>query len=121
MSIGLNVSLNEIGLVEQGSTALNKEAQERLVRQEEEDLQAGLALSREEARRSSLLVASPETSVDPTSLGLAPSSVPVAGDGADTKSHIPVFEREASEVSGREGVKARTADEQGPLLSCGAR
>ncbi|KAL6003142.1 hypothetical protein ACLOJK_023365 [Asimina triloba] len=50
-----------------GPTTVNKEAQERLVRQEEEDLQAGLALSHEKARRSGLFIASPEASVDPTS------------------------------------------------------
>ncbi|KAL6002038.1 hypothetical protein ACLOJK_037485 [Asimina triloba] len=91
--------LIEVGLLGQGPTTLEKE-QEHLVRQEEEDLQAGLALSHEEARRSGLLVASPEALMDPTPLGPALSFVPVVDVGANTTSSIPTFEREAFEVSG---------------------
>ncbi|KAL6004051.1 hypothetical protein ACLOJK_004598 [Asimina triloba] len=52
-----------------GPTALDKEAQERLTRQEEEDLQTSLALSHEEARFSGLLFASTEASASVASLG----------------------------------------------------
>ncbi|KAL5978016.1 hypothetical protein ACLOJK_037039 [Asimina triloba] len=60
----------------QGPTALDEE-EEDLARQVEADLQAILVLSHEEARRSSLNVASPEASVEPALLGLASSSAPM--------------------------------------------
>ncbi|KAL6006445.1 hypothetical protein ACLOJK_037399 [Asimina triloba] len=93
-----------------GPTALNKEAQERLARQEEEDLQASLALSREEVCRSSLFVTSPEASVDPASLGSAPPHVLVMDIGADTTSLTPIFELETPKAPGREGIEADTAE-----------
>ncbi|KAL5975344.1 hypothetical protein ACLOJK_019666 [Asimina triloba] len=83
-----------------GPTALDKEVRERLARQDEEDLQAGLALSRKEARRSGLLVSSPKASMGPASLGPEPPSMSMVVVEADAKSPIPVFEREASEAPG---------------------
>ncbi|KAL6006439.1 hypothetical protein ACLOJK_037393 [Asimina triloba] len=84
------------------------------------NLQAGLELSREEARHSSLIVASPEASMEPSPLVLASSSVPVADVEVDITSPRPAFEREPFEASGREGTEVRTVEEQGPLSCSGA-
>ncbi|KAL6002675.1 hypothetical protein ACLOJK_022894 [Asimina triloba] len=92
--------------------------EKRLARQEEVDLQAGLALSREEARRSGLIVASPEALVEPGPLEPAPSSVPIVDVEADITSPVPTFEREPSEASGQEGTEVRTTKEKSPLSSC---
>ncbi|KAL6000999.1 hypothetical protein ACLOJK_006726, partial [Asimina triloba] len=93
-----------------GPTALNKEAHERLVRQDEENLQVGLTLSREEACCSSLLVTSPEVSVDFVFLELAPPPVPVMDIGVDITSPAPIFGLETSKVLGQEGVKSDAAE-----------
>ncbi|KAL5978858.1 hypothetical protein ACLOJK_018753 [Asimina triloba] len=108
--------LVKVDLAGQGLTALNKEAQERLARREE-DLQAGLTLSREEARRLGLFVTLLEASMDPVSLGPAPLPVPVMNIRADTTSPTPVLELETSEVPGREIVEADTVEPRGPCWS----
>ncbi|KAL5997035.1 hypothetical protein ACLOJK_007961 [Asimina triloba] len=101
-------------------TTLNKEAQEHLARQEEEDLQASLALSREEARCSGLFIASPKASMDLVSLGSAPPLVLMMDIGVDTTSPTPVLELEASEAPGQEGVEVDTTVAQGSLSECDA-
>ncbi|KAL6002293.1 hypothetical protein ACLOJK_034223 [Asimina triloba] len=100
-----------------GPTTLSKEAQESLARQDEENLQASLALFYE-AHRSGLLVASPEASMDSVSLelGLLESMPPpiLARDiGADTTSPIPILEPKTSEALDQEGVGADIARAQG--------
>ncbi|KAL5983811.1 hypothetical protein ACLOJK_017903 [Asimina triloba] len=65
-----------LDIVRQGSPALDEE--ERLARQEDTDLQAGLMLSREEIHLLDLIIASPKASLDPTPLVPAPSSAPMA-------------------------------------------
>ncbi|KAL5976328.1 hypothetical protein ACLOJK_020659 [Asimina triloba] len=105
--------------IDRGIVDAGYRPKERLASQEE-DLQAGLTLSREEACRSGLLVASPKALVDPAPLGLALSSVLVVDVRANITSSIPIFELEASKVSRRKDVEPRTVEEQGPSPRCGA-
>ncbi|KAL6002935.1 hypothetical protein ACLOJK_023157 [Asimina triloba] len=91
-----------------GPTALDEE-EEHLARQKEADLQLGLVLSREEARRSSLVITSLETSARPAPLGLMLSSVLVVDVEADITSL-----REPFKATGREEFKVGAIKEQGP-------
>ncbi|KAL5980342.1 hypothetical protein ACLOJK_028250 [Asimina triloba] len=102
-------------LAGQGSTALNKEAKEHLAKQDEENLQAGLALSHEEARRSGLFVTLLEASMDPIYLGSVPPPIPVMNIGIDTTKPTPVYEPETSEALGQKGIEADAVNTQGPL------
>ncbi|KAL5976379.1 hypothetical protein ACLOJK_020710 [Asimina triloba] len=95
-----------VELVGQGSTALDKGAEERLARQEKADLQASLAVSCEEARRSGLIVASLEVTMELGPLGPTPSFMPVADIEVAIMSPKPAFEGESSEASSRDGTEA---------------
>ncbi|KAL6009299.1 hypothetical protein ACLOJK_022527, partial [Asimina triloba] len=84
-----------------------EERKKKRKRLEEEDLQTSLTLSCEEAHRSSLPVASPEASMDPASLELAPLPILMVDVGADTTSLIPILiarlpRRRAERVSKQE-------------------
>ncbi|KAL5985463.1 hypothetical protein ACLOJK_027447 [Asimina triloba] len=105
-------------VIERGPTTLNKEAQECLARQDEENLQAGLALSHEEACYSGHFIASPEASVDHVSLELAPLSILVMDIRANTMSPTLILELETFEAPGREGVEADATKTQGSLPKC---
>ncbi|KAL6002292.1 hypothetical protein ACLOJK_034222 [Asimina triloba] len=72
-------------------------------------------LSREEARRSGLIVASLEASEGPAPSGLVPSFVLIVDVEGNVMSPVPAFERESSKASGREDTEVGVIKDQGPV------
>ncbi|KAL6001483.1 hypothetical protein ACLOJK_007221 [Asimina triloba] len=104
-----------VKLAGQGPTALDEE-KEHLARQEEIDLQAGLAPFREEAHCLGLIVVSLSTSVEPAPSGLTPSFAPVVDVEGNITSLVPTFEREPSKALSQEDNEVGVTKEQGPVL-----
>ncbi|KAL5980825.1 hypothetical protein ACLOJK_028744 [Asimina triloba] len=115
--------MERIDLVGQGPASLSEKAYESLARQDEENLQAGLALSHKEACRSDLFGSSLEASVDlvflkSTLSKSTPLPVLVRDIEGDTTSPNHVLELEIFEVLSRDGVGMNGVGVQGSLPRC---
>ncbi|KAL5985252.1 hypothetical protein ACLOJK_036490 [Asimina triloba] len=82
-------------------TILDNE-EERLARQEEVDLQAGLTLSCEETHHSSLVIVSLKVAIEPIHLRLTSLSSPMMDIKEGALSLAPSFEKESSKTLVRE-------------------